>query len=70
MSIETVKCLAAQAQEQKLQQRLSELEVLGCQHRAAVVSAAERHPIVTMVAVLGVFASLPAVVDYISSFIS
>lgn len=70
MSIETVKCLAAQAQEQKLQQRLSELEVLGCQHRAAVVSAAERHPVMVIVAGFGALASLPAVVNSIASFIS
>ena len=70
MSIETVKCLAALAQEQKLQQRLSELEVLGYEHRAAIGAAAERHPIVTMVAVLAMFSTLPAIVNGITSFIS
>ena len=70
MSIETVKCLAALAEEQKLQQRLTELEVLGYEHRAAVSALLERHPIVTMVAVLGMFASLPAVVNVLTSFIS
>jgi len=70
MSIETVKCLAAQAEEQKLQQRLLELEVLGYEHRAAVAAAAERHPIATVVAGLVLLGVLPAVVNSLTSFIS
>ena len=70
MSIETVKRLAALAEEQKLQQRLSELEVLGYEHRAAVAAWGERHPVMVIVAAFGLLASLPAVVNVFTSFIS
>ena len=66
MSIETVKCLAAQAE----QERLLELAALGRQHRAVVVATAERHPMVTFVAATVVYWTLPEVINFLASLIS